>query len=245
MRKGFLIVTLAFMALSLLVASPAFTAKKFPDKPVKMVITHGAGGSVDISSRGIAPYLQKHLGVTVICENMEGAGGRRAMEFVFNQAKPDGYTFVASAFPSRLIGELIYDSDYRMKEFVHLGSWVGGSYRGIFVRADSPVKSFQDLVAETKKRKLSVASGGGMGSSGQVQIIYLKEKIKLNIEMVPFDSGAEVLTSVLGKHVDFGVGQFESLVNPSQAGQTRILAIHAPKAAEGFSGDSHAAGTRL
>jgi hypothetical protein len=86
-----------------------------------MIITHGAGGSVDIPSRGIAQYMPKYLGVPVICENTEGAGGRRAMEFVFNQAKPDGYTMVASAFPSRLIGASLYDSKYKTIEFVHLG----------------------------------------------------------------------------------------------------------------------------
>lgn len=227
--KKFFARTLAVIASILFVVSVTSAAEKFPSKPIKMVISHGAGGSVDLPSRAVSQYLQKYLGVAVVCENMEGAGGRRAMEYVFNDAKPDGYTVVASAFPSRLIGELLYGSKYRMKDFVHLGSWVGGDYRGITVRADSPFKSFGDIVAEAKKRKLSVAGGGGLGSTSQLQIIYLTEKIKLNIQLVPYESDAEVHTAVLGKHVDFGVGPLSGLIRIAQSGQTRLLAIHAPK----------------
>ncbi len=229
MRKMFIMAAFMIVATTLLAVSPAFAAEKFPAKPIKLVITHGAGGSIDLPSRGLAQYMQKYLGVAIICDNMEGAGGRRAMEYVFNQAKPDGYTIVASGFPSRLIGELIYDPKYKMKDFVHLGSWVGGDYRSIIVRADSPFKNFQDIVAESKKRKLTVAGGGGLGSTGHLQVIYLKEKVKLNIELVPFDGDAEVNSAVLGRHVDFGILPLSSSIRAAQEGIIHILAVHSPK----------------
>lgn len=37
-----------------------------------MIITHGVGGSVDVAARGIAPYLEKYLGTTIVTENMTG-----------------------------------------------------------------------------------------------------------------------------------------------------------------------------
>ena len=57
-------------------------AAKFPSKPIRMILTHGVGGSVDTAGRTIAPYLQKYLGVSVIPEQMTGASGRRAMNDV-------------------------------------------------------------------------------------------------------------------------------------------------------------------
>lgn len=163
--KKFVVIFVVIMVSFLFLIPVAPAQEKFPNKPIKVVITHGAGGSVDLPGRAMAQYMQKYLGIPVVCENMEGAGGRRAMEYTFSQAKPDGYTIVVSAFPSRLIGELLYNTKYKMKEFVHLGSWVGGDYRTIFVAKDSPFKTFKNVVEESKKRKINVGGGGGLGST--------------------------------------------------------------------------------
>jgi tripartite-type tricarboxylate transporter receptor subunit TctC len=203
--------------------------EKFPSKPVKIIITHGAGGNNDIPTRGMAQHLQKYLGVPVVCENMEGAGGRRAMEYVFNQAKPDGYTMVASVFPSTVILELLYEPKFKMKEFVHVGGYVGGDSRCSFVGEESPFKSFKDLVEEGKKRRLTVAGGGGYGSTSQLQYVYLKEIVKLDVELIPFDSGAEVTSSVLGKHTDFGTQMLSGAIRMHRDGTIRILATHGTK----------------
>jgi len=203
--------------------------EKFPSRPIKMVITHAAGGSVDLPARAMAQYMQKYLKVSVQCDNMLGGGGRKAMEYVFGQVKPDGYTIVASAFPSRLIGELVYDSKYKMKEYVHLGSWVGGDYRTIFVARDSVFKDFRQVIEESKKRKINVGGGGGLGSTSQLQIVYLKELVKLNLNFVPFDSDAEVTAAVLGKHVDIGTGPLSGAIRNHKSEEIRILAVHAPK----------------
>jgi tripartite-type tricarboxylate transporter receptor subunit TctC len=203
----------------------------FPEKgkSIRMIITHGVGGSVDTAARGMAPFLEKYLGVPVVTENMEGAGGRRAMEYVF-AAPPDGYTIVVSAFPSRLIGELLYpESKYKMKEFVHLGSWLGGDYRSIIVSKDSPYQTFEELMEASKSKQLKAAGGGGLGSTSQLQTVFLKEKVKLNADFIPFESTAEVANAVLGKHVDFGVMPLSSALRFEAQGDVRIIAVHAPK----------------
>lgn len=229
MYKKFSIMVLAIILSVLFTMQDVSAQEKFPTKPVKMIITHGVGGSVDIPSRGMAQYMQKYVGVPVVCENMEGAGGRRAMEYAFNQAKPDGYTMVSSAFPSRLIGELLYNPKYKMKDFMHLGSWVGGDYRTVIVAKNSAFKSFKDIVEESKKKKLTVAGGGGLGSTSQLQFVYLKEVMKLNVDLVPYNSDAEVTAATLGGHTDFGVAPLSGALRIYRTGETRIVAIHAPK----------------
>lgn len=227
--KKFVVIFVVIMVSFLFLIPVAPAQEKFPNKPIKVVITHGAGGSVDLPGRAMAQYMQKYLGIPVVCENMEGAGGRRAMEYTFSQAKPDGYTIVVSAFPSRLIGELLYNTKYKMKEFVHLGSWVGGDYRTIFVAKDSPFKTFKNVVEESKKRKINVGGGGGLGSTSQLHIVYLKEIVKLNLNFVPYDSDAEVAAAVLGKHIDIGTAPLSSAIRVYKSGETRLLAVHSPK----------------
>ena len=219
---------LLIVSISFFLGQAASAEEKFPSRPIRMVITHAAGGSVDLPGRAMAQYMQKYLKVPVQCENMLGGGGRKAMEYVF-AAKPDGYTIVTSAFPSRLIGELVYKSKYKMKEYVHLGSWVGGDYRTVFVAKDSAFKDFKQVFDESKKRKINVGGGGGLGSTSQLQIVYLKELVKLNLNFVPFDSDAEVAAAVLGKHMDIGTGPLSGAIRNHRSGEIRILAVHAPK----------------
>jgi tripartite-type tricarboxylate transporter receptor subunit TctC len=185
-------------------AGPAM-AEKFPNKPIRMILTHRAGGSVDKAGRTIAPYLQKFLGVNVIPENMTGAGGRRAMNYVFNKAPKDGHVIVVSAHPSRLIGQLLYpdSAKFDMRQFIHLGQWtqaprVIGANKNRFT-------SFKQILEESKKRQLTCGIGGGMGSSGHVQAVLLKTEVGINLRLVPFGSGAEVFSAILGNKIDFCV----------------------------------------
>lgn len=199
-----MILTLAAAAAIALTAGP-LPAETFPNQPIHMILTHSAGGSVDKAGRTIAPYLQKYLGVNVIPENMTGAGGRRAMNYVYEKAAKDGYTIVVSAHPSRLIGQLLYpkSAQYDMRKFVHLGQWtqsprVIGANKKRFT-------SFKQILEASKEHQLTVAVGGGMGSSGQIQALLLKNEVGINLRIVPFGGGAEVLSAILGNKVDFCV----------------------------------------
>jgi len=204
MLKRTLTITVAVAAGIALLAVPAL-AENFPSKPIRMILTHRAGGSVDKAGRTIAPYLQKYLGVNVIPENMTGAGGRRAMNYVFEKAAKDGHTIVVSAHPSRLIGQLLYpeSAKYDMREFIHLGQWtkaprVIGANKQRFT-------SFKQILEKSKQNQLTVGIGGGMGSSGHVQAVLLKNEVGINLRLVPFGSGAEVFSAILGNKIDFCV----------------------------------------
>jgi len=64
-------------------------APKFPEKAVKVVVTHGPGSTTDMSTRLVTPFVEKQLGVPVVVENVEGAGGRIAPSQV-SKEQPDG-----------------------------------------------------------------------------------------------------------------------------------------------------------
>ena len=68
-------VFLVMALITWLPAEEARAAAKYPSKPVTIVVGGGTGGSQDSGQRGIQPYLQKALGVSVIVNNLPGAGG--------------------------------------------------------------------------------------------------------------------------------------------------------------------------
>src|SRR3954470_9831437 len=112
--------SLALIAAALafsVVAAQAQTG--YPDRPVKIIVPIGPGGSYDLVGRYIADALSKRTGQSFFVENKPGAGtvvGTQAAA----QSEPDGYTLVVGglsnmAFNSALYSNLAYDP---LKDFV-------------------------------------------------------------------------------------------------------------------------------
>src|SRR5262249_18692453 len=61
-----------------------------------ITIIHGrsAGGAGDVRARGVAPFLHKYIPAnpTIVHEYMDGGGGRKAANHIFNTTHPDGLT---------------------------------------------------------------------------------------------------------------------------------------------------------
>src|SRR5882757_8692235 len=107
------------IALALLVAGVDARAQTYPDRPVKIIVPIGPGGSYDLVGRHLADVLSRRMGQTFVVENKPGAGtvvGTQAA----SQSEPDGYTLVMGglsnmAFNSALYSKLGYDP---LRDFV-------------------------------------------------------------------------------------------------------------------------------
>src|ERR1700694_2023475 len=107
---------LAPLALGVAVAQ---AQANYPDRPVKIVVPIGPGGSYDLVGRHLADALSKRTGQAFFVENKPGAGtvvGTQAAA----QSEPDGYTLLVGglsnmAFNSALYSKLGYDP---LKDFV-------------------------------------------------------------------------------------------------------------------------------
>ena len=79
------------LAFALCAALPVHAQQDYPNRPVKLVIGFGAGGSTDIIGRIVAKHLTEKLGQPVVVENKAGAGGTIGADLVA-KSPPDGYT---------------------------------------------------------------------------------------------------------------------------------------------------------
>ena len=162
--RGFLRVIAIFTAL--LMSSAAAMAKDaYPSRPVRILVPYPAGGAVDIVARSLGDELSKHWDQPVVIENRPGAGGVIASQAVAVSPK-DGYTLivVASGHATNpfLYAHLPYDT---FKDFTPI-SLLGSSPNILLVRADSPLKTLADLIAEAKKKPGSLSYGhAGNGTS--------------------------------------------------------------------------------
>src|SRR3972149_10600837 len=76
----------------------------FPTKPIRFIVPYVAGGGNDAHTRGISPYVEKHLGpeARIIIENKPGASGRIGLNEAWKSAR-DGHTLINSGWPTPLI----------------------------------------------------------------------------------------------------------------------------------------------
>src|SRR3954451_17592618 len=84
----------AALAVSALSASAQTPAEFYKDKQIKFVVSSSVGGGFDTYTRLIARHMQKHMagGPAFVVQNMAGAGGLRAANFVYSLAPKDGTT---------------------------------------------------------------------------------------------------------------------------------------------------------
>ena len=90
----------------------------YPDRPVRTVLSYGAGGVADVTMQLVANKLSERMHGQFVVENRPGPGGINAA-LAAKSSKPDGYTLLmngnGSALSVSLFKSLPYDI---MKDFV-------------------------------------------------------------------------------------------------------------------------------
>jgi tripartite-type tricarboxylate transporter receptor subunit TctC len=138
------------ITLHLAVVRPA-TADEVEDfyrgHTLRVVISYSVGGGYDLYARVLAHHLGKYIPghPTVVPENMPGAGGLRASNYLYNAAPKDGSviaTFSRSIPTMPLVTSgLAFDG----RKFGWIGS-MSGDTSLCLTGARSPVKTFADML---------------------------------------------------------------------------------------------------
>ena len=201
----------------------------FPDKPVTLVVGRGAGGSTDAIGRTFAPFLSKYLGVPVPVKNVKGAGGQIANKMVYN-TDPDGYTLIMGVFASDVIQQLRKKPPYDFREFTCIHGIAGGDTNGLIVPYDSKIKSFEDILAASKKKRAGLTIAGvAIGSNSWLFAQLLKQEAGFKATYVPFDSGREATMSVVGGHVTGGAASSINFPGLLKDKKIRVLGLASDK----------------
>jgi tripartite-type tricarboxylate transporter receptor subunit TctC len=196
----------AAFTLAALAAAPAALAQAWPTKqPIKLVAVFPPGGSVDQVARILQPALQQRLGQTVVVDNKGGASGSIGAAAV--AASPaDGYTFAVvfdtHAVNPSLIPSLPYDTRKDLPAVALLGT---GSMV-LATPADSPYKSFDDVVAAAKKAPGVNYGSIGSGSLGHLALALLARSGNLELVHVPYRGGGPLMNDVIAGHVPLSIG---------------------------------------
>ena len=185
---------------SLALASACCAQQAWPSKPIHFVVPFSAGGANDLMGRAAADGASKVLGQPVIVDNKPGAGAVLGTDVVA-KAAPDGYTFLISA-AGVVSNSMIRKVPYKDSDLVPV-AMIGLAPSVVVAPADAPYKDLKDFVAasKTKPQGLHFATAG-TGSTPHFVEGLLEKNHGAKLDLVPYKSGSESITAVLGSQVD-------------------------------------------
>jgi tripartite-type tricarboxylate transporter receptor subunit TctC len=203
----------------------------WPGKPITYIVPFGAGGTTDVLARLITPKAGAALGTSFVIENKAGAGGSMGSDFTA-KAAPDGYTIQGGTISSHAINvslyaKLPYDP---IKNFQPI-TMIGSMPNILVVRADSPYRNVQDVIAAGKARPGSINyASSGNGTSQHLSGVFFEQMTGGKMVHVPYKSSAESLTALMsGQGADVIFENLAPALPHIKAGKLRALGVTSEK----------------
>jgi putative tricarboxylic transport membrane protein len=215
------------LALALPAAAPA--ASWTPDQPVEIVVGTSAGSGSDTTARWMQHWLRekKLVAVPVNVLNKPGGGGTIAATYMNQHPGSGNYLLVTS--PSLLTNAITGRSAIKYSDMTPLAQ-VGAESVVFTVRAESPLKTAQDLAAKLKAdpTSLSFSIGVAIGSHNHIATAEVAKALGADIrklKVVAFSGSADGVTALLGGHIDVSASPASAVLAHVKAGRLRTLAV--------------------
>lgn len=214
----------AMSLLAALAVDPAF-ASGYPERPVKLVVGYGAGGTMDTLARMYAAELGAVFGQPFIVENRTGAGGTLASQLVA-QAPSDGYTLHMTASATQALTPLVsrglrYSVE---RDFTQLAT-VAQVPLVLVTSADHPANSLAEFISWLKFAKNPSYGSSGSGQSLHLAGLMLQEASGIELIHVPFKGEAPALAELMGGRLSGVFATRSGAIPLIQAKKIKALAV--------------------
>ena len=225
LRRRTLLQASAAIALPTTFSRFASAQEAFPDKPVRLVVSYGPGGAIDVVARILAEHMATTLGKPVLVENKPGAGSTIAADLIA-RAAPDGYTLLvtgmAHSVMSELFPQITFDPVRSFQPISHLGIMPFV----LAVNPTLPVTDYASFVAYVKARPGTINCGSaGPGSSADLGEMLLAKMAGLDFVRVPYRSTPAAMNDLVAGRVGFMMDSQNVLVPHVRSGALRAVAV--------------------
>jgi len=225
--KRFTFSVLLFSLFCIFTGISTLHAQPYPNRPVQFIIPLVAGAAMDINGRLVAEELGKILGTQMVVMNKVGAAMTLGTDFVA-KSKKDGYTICYTGTSGIVYSRILnpetvpYDP---AKDLEPLGLHCFFAL-AFAVQEGSPWKSFGELIEYAKKNpgKVRVATHG-QGSIDHFNVEIIQSLTGAQFTHVPFKGGQQVVTALLGGHVEVISHAFSQVIPHVDGGKMRILLL--------------------
>ena len=200
----------------------------YPDRPIMLMVSYGAGGATDFQARIVTMTAGNDdaLGMPIAIINKPGAGGRVGWNWLASQAEADGYTMGAYNIPHFIAQSVKGGVDYSAASFEPIANW--GADPAVFVvAADSEFNSMADVVtwAKANPGKLTF-SGAGLFVGHHIAALQIEKAAGVKMAYIPNKSGGSgAMKAVIAGDVMAGVNNLSDAFRARAAGTVKILGV--------------------
>jgi tripartite-type tricarboxylate transporter receptor subunit TctC len=207
----------------------AFAQEKYPSRPVEFIVPWGPGGGADQVARALAQLMEPELKVSMPILNIAGATGNTGTAKLLS-AEPDGHSI--AIFIADTLGTLAGGKGrYKLSDLVPVGVVIRQP-SGLFVKQDAKWKTFDEMLADSKKGEVKVGITG-FGSTDEMHMDKFNDKGS-KFRSVPFAKPGERYSSILGGHADVLVEQAGDVKSFLDSKQMRPILFFADKPQVGY-----------
>ena len=207
-------------------------AGNYPEGSITIIVPFAAGGPTDTVTRLVADPMAAELGVEIVVQNVEGAGGTVAAEQVAN-AEADGYTVlmhhIGMSTAPTLYPELAYDplTDFEM---IGLVTEVPMTFIG---SPEFEPTTMEELIAYVGDNLDTVTyANAGVGAASQLCGLLFETATGLDLTEVPYDGTGPAMDDLLGNQVDFMCDQTTNTAERILGDEVKAYAVTTPERIE-------------
>jgi putative tricarboxylic transport membrane protein len=200
-----------------------------PSKP-EFIVPSGAGAALDTAARKLTELLARE-GLTpgFVVSNRSGAHSIQALETLQRHSgNADALMTLSSGYVTSIAQGALAP---RLQALTPLAT-LFREYTTVVVRADSPIRSAQDLITTLRADPgaLSIGIATTLGNHIHLGIAQPLKQAGVPVKglrIVPYKSSAESMTALAGGHLDVVSATTPNLLPYLQAGRVRVIAIAA------------------
>jgi len=224
----YLVTGLTMALASTLMAGTATAADSFPERPVGVMVSYGAGGATDFQARIVTMVAgnEDYLGQPIYIVNKPGAGGRVGWNWLATQADADGYTVGAYNVPHFIAQSIKGGVKYSTDSFEPIANW-GSDPAVVVVGKDSDFDTMEDLVAYARENPgKTTVSGAGLFVGHHIAALQIEKACECKMAYIPTKGGgAAAMKAVIAGDVLAGINNLSDAYRAQEAGTVKVLGV--------------------
>ncbi|MEL7272407.1 MAG: tripartite tricarboxylate transporter substrate binding protein [Pseudomonadota bacterium] len=228
---------IAALAIAATAGMGAAHAADYPDRPIGVAVSYGAGGATDFQARIVTMVAGNEdiLGQPMYIINKPGAGGRVGWNWFATDAEADGYTLSAYNIPHFIAQSIKGGVKYSADSFEPIANW-GEDPAVVVVPKDSPYNTMQELIEYAKANPGRVTtSGAGLFVGHHIAALQIEKACSCKIAYIPTKGGgAAAMKAVIAGDVVAGINNLSDAFRARQAGNVKVLGVADMKRNEAF-----------
>lgn len=207
---------------------------EYPNQTINVIIPYAASSDVSIQARLLGEYFSEKLGYGFTVNSKPGGAGAVGMNEA-KRAKPDGHTIILTAIGPCVLTPNYSDVGYNtLEDFEPICQYTFQPYI-LSVPNKSPYATLEEFMKYVEEHPGEMIIGlPGAGLHQHVSMTAFFGDLGLDVELIPFDTGIEAVTALVGGHVDATVTIGSNVRAFFESGDIRLLGVTSEETFEDF-----------